>query len=57
MKKFIVQNIQIFTTWLVYIVFRKRISDEALDLADSKLKEGTREKKMVARVKKINQNK
>jgi hypothetical protein len=57
MKKFIVQNIQIFMTWLVYIVFRKRISVEALELADSKLKEGTREKKMVARVKKINQNK
>ena len=56
MNKFIVQNIQIFMTWIVYIVFKKRISAEALELADSKLKKGTREKKMVARVKKINKN-
>lgn len=57
MNKFIVQNIQIFMSWLVYIVFRKRISDEALDHAYTYYKDGSREKKMLARIKNINKNK
>ena len=57
MKRFIVQNIQIFQTWIVYIVFRKRVSKYALDMMDTYYQDGTREKKMLARIRKINQNK
>ena len=49
MKRFIVQNIQIFQTWIVYIVFRKRVSKYALDMMDTYYQDGTREKKNVSK--------
>ena len=57
MKDFIVRNMQIFSTWIVYILFRKSISKEALDHAYNYYKDGTREKKMLARIIKINNKK
>lgn len=57
MRNFIVKNVQIFQTWIVYIVFRKQVSKYALDMMDTYYQDGTREKKMLARIRKINQNK
>ena len=57
MKKLIVKNIEIFQSWFAYIFLRIPVSEKTLDSLDTFYKDGTREKKLLARIRKINQNK
>ena len=57
MKKLIIKNIEIFQSWFAYIFLRLPVSEKTLDILDTFYKDGTREKKLLARIRKINQNK
>jgi hypothetical protein len=54
MEKTIRYNISILLTWLIYIVLRKPFSQESYDLIKDNYKTTTREKRMMARIAKIN---
>ena len=54
MSKFICYNMQIFQTWLVFIVFRKPISKEAIKIVEENYKSNAREKRLFNRIKRIN---
>jgi hypothetical protein len=47
-------NFQIFMAWLVFIVLRKPVSSDAMKLVENKYKSKPREKKLLERIKKIN---
>ena len=47
-------NWQIFMTWFIYILFRKKLSNKAIELMDSNYNFKPREKKLFERVKHIN---
>ncbi len=47
-------NFQIFMVWLVFIVLRKPVSSDAMKLVENKYKSKPREKKLLERIKKIN---
>lgn len=57
MKYFIVKNVEIFQTWFVYILLKTPVSKKTLDILDSCYQDGTREKNMLKRIRKINKNK
>lgn len=57
MKNFIIKNIEIFQSWFVYILLKTPVSEKTLDILDTFYQDGTREKKMIKRIRKINQNK
>lgn len=55
MKNFIIKNIEIFQSWFVYIFLKIPVSEKTLDILDTLYQDGTREKKMLKRIRKINQ--
>lgn len=57
MKNFIIKNFEIFQSWFVYILLRTPVSEKTLDILDTLYQDGTREKKMLERIRKINQKK
>jgi hypothetical protein len=54
MKRFIQYNTQIFLAWLVFIVFRKPMSSDAMKLMENSYKSTDREKRVLSRIKKLN---
>jgi len=54
MKRIIKYNFQIFLTWLVFIVFKKPMSQEGMELIEKNYNAKDREKRLLARIKKIN---
>jgi len=54
MKRFIVYNVQIFLTWLTYIMFKKPLSKDEIDLVEKYYNPTNREKRILGRIKKIN---
>lgn len=54
MKRFIIYNVQIFLTWLIYIVFKKPLSKKEIDLVENYYNLTNREKRILGRIKKIN---
>ena len=54
MRKIIKRNFQIFLTWLVYIVFRKPMSKEAIEFVEEHYRSTEREKRIISRIKKLN---
>lgn len=57
MKKFIIKNVEIFQSWFVYILLKTPVSEKTLDILDTFYQDGTREKKMLKKIRKINQKK
>ena len=57
MKNFIIKNFEIFQSWFVYILLKTPVSEKTLDILDSCYQDGTREKNILKRIRKINQNK
>jgi len=47
-------NIQLFKAWLVFIVFKRPISKEAIELIEQHYNCTEREKRLVNKIKKIN---
>jgi hypothetical protein len=54
MKKFIKYNLSILGFWFMYIVLRKPIKPEVMEFLEKHYKSTSREKKLINRVKKIN---
>ena len=47
-------NIQIFLFWFIYVLFRKPIKIESIELLEKHYKATSREKKLIAKAKSIN---
>ena len=54
MIKFIKYNLQILACWYVYIFLRKPIKMEAIEFLEKHYKSTYREKKLIDKIKKIN---
>jgi hypothetical protein len=54
MKRFIIYNIQIFLTWVKFIVFKYPLTNEQLELVEQYYNATLREKKLIARIRKVN---
>jgi hypothetical protein len=54
MKQLINYNIQIFLTWIKFIVFKYPVTQEQLGLIEKYYSAKPREKKLIARIRKIN---
>jgi hypothetical protein len=52
--KFLIYNISIFKFWFKFILLKKPIKIEAIDFLDKNYKSTKREKKLIDRVKEIN---
>jgi hypothetical protein len=53
MKNWLKYNFQIFMTWLVYVFFKKKLSDESVKFIENHYNFKPREKKLFERIKKI----
>lgn len=53
MRNKIKYNCQIFRTWFIYILFRKKISNKSIQLIDNNYNFKPRERKLFERIKKI----
>ena len=53
MKKWLKYNFQIFKTWFVYILLKKKLSNQAIELMKSNYNFKPREKKLFERIIKI----
>ena len=51
MKKWLKYNTQIFMTWFVYVLFRKKLSHESIKLIENHYNFKPREKKVFERIK------
>lgn len=54
MTKWLKYNFKIFKTWFVYILFRKKLSNQVIELVDDNYNFKPREKKLFERIKRIN---
>jgi hypothetical protein len=57
MKKWLKYNLQIFKTWFVYILLRKKLSNQAIELMVYNYNFIPRERKLFDRIKRINKYK
>ena len=53
MTKWLKYNFKIFKTWFVYILFRKKLSNQVIELVNDNYNFKPREKKLFERIKKI----
>ena len=53
MKKWLKYNSQIFKTWFVYILLKKKLSNQAIELMNSNYNFKPREKKLFERIIKL----
>ena len=53
MSNLLKYNLQIFKTWFVYILLRKKLSNQAIELMNDNYNFRPREKKLFQRIKKI----
>jgi len=53
MKKWMKYNTQIFMTWFVYVLCKKKLSDESIKFIQNHYNFKPREKKLFERIKKI----
>ena len=54
MIKFIKYNIQILITWTIYVLFKKPIKIESIELLEKHYNSTQREKKLIEKIKSIN---
>jgi hypothetical protein len=54
MKKCIKYNYQILKTWVVYVLLKKKFSDESAKLMDAHYNFTPRQKRLFGRIKRIN---
>ena len=53
MKKWLKYNFKIFKTWFIYILLRKKLSNQTIELVSSNYNFKPREKKLFERIIKI----
>lgn len=54
MTKWLKYNFKIFKTWFVYILFRKKLSNQVIELVNDNYNFKPREKKLFERIERIN---